>query len=468
MSGKVTRRKLLKSAATGAAALAATGALKSGRVRAQTRTLRILQWSHFVPAFDRWFDPFARQWGRENNVDVVVDHIGLADLIPRANAEVAAQAGHDLYQFLAPPGAFEPEVVDLADLVREVEGRHGPMVPLARASSFNRNTNKWFAFSDNWVPDPGDYLRSVWTAIGMPDGPKTWNDLLVASPLIKRRFPEIQIPIGIGLSQEIDTNMATRALMWSYDASVQDAMENVTINSPQTIEAVEFMSRLFREGMSPAVLAWNAASNNQTLIARQTAYILNSISAYRTAQDNQLPVADDIFFSEPLRGPRGTRWVGNHVMGCYVIWRFSRSQDLAKQFLIALVDNYREAVLASKLYNFPSFYGSVAERGVPLAQRPAGGQRWVQQVTANDPFDSRPPDKLAILNNALEWSTNIGHPGPANPAASEIFDTFVVTDMFARAATGQLTPRAAVEEAERRVKAIFAKWRQRGLVGGSR
>jgi len=46
--------------------------------------------------------------------------------------------------------------------------------------------------------------------------------------------------------------------------------------------------RLFKAGMNLSVMSWNAASNNQALNSRQTGYILNSISAYRTAQDNKL------------------------------------------------------------------------------------------------------------------------------------------------------------------------------------
>lgn len=38
-------------------------------------------------------------------------------------------------------------------------------------------------------------------------------------------------------------------------------------------------------------------------------------------------------------------------MGVWAIWHFARSLDLAKEFLLHLVDNYRDAVLASKLYN---------------------------------------------------------------------------------------------------------------------
>src|SRR5947207_2607311 len=295
---------------TGVALAAALG--PTIRIRRPEKTLKILQWSHFVPSYDVWFDKYAKDWGTAKGVDVTVDHIALADLGTRANAEVAAQQGHDLFQFLSPPGAFETQVLDMADVVTEAERQHGPILDLCKRSTYNPVTRKWFGFSDNYVPDPGDYLKSLWTEIGMPDGPTTWEDLVRAAPLIKGKHPEIQIPIGIGMSQELDSNMAARAMLWSFDGSIQDAAENVVLNSDSALEALEFGVRLFKAGMTPAVMSWNAASNNQALNARQTGYILNSISAYRTAQDNKLPVAGDEYRPSRAGQPGGERGV-RHV-----------------------------------------------------------------------------------------------------------------------------------------------------------
>src|SRR3989440_567665 len=239
--------------------------------------------------------------------------------------------------------------------------------------------------------DPGDYLKSIWTEIGKPDGPVTWEDLVTAAPQIKAKHPEIQIPIGIGMSQELDSNMAARAMLWSFDGSIQDANENVVLKSDQDLEALTFGVRLFQAGMTPAVLSWNAASDNQALNARQTGYILNSISAYRTAQDNKLPVADDIFFVPALKGPRGTRWASEHVMGIYAIWKFAQSPDVAKQFLLDLLGHYRDAVLGSKLYNFPSFTGSVADAGVAVGQKPPSGAKGPRPGAGGEPFGPGPP-----------------------------------------------------------------------------
>ncbi|MDP8936248.1 MAG: hypothetical protein M3O23_00575, partial [Actinomycetota bacterium] len=76
-------------------------------------------------------------------------------------------------------------------------------------------------------------------------------------------------------------------------------------------------------------------------------------------------------------------------------------------------------------------------------------------------------NKLAFLKDAETWSTTIGHPGPANAAIGEVFDTFILPQMMARAARGELSPRDAVIDAENKIRPIFARWRQRGLVGGT-
>lgn len=463
-----TRRQFIVKGARLVAAAAVTVAgptivVRDARAAGQ---LKILQWSHFVPAYDKWFDPWAKEWGAKRGIDVTVDHVSFADVVPRATAEVAAQSGHDIHMFLGLASAFEEHVIDLGDVVRTLEKKHGPQVELARRSTYNPFTKKQFALSDMWVPDPGNYHKKVWADIGMPNGPSTWEDLVKAAPEIKKKAPQVQIPIGIGLSQDIDSNMAVRNILWCHGGSIQDKDGNVVLNSPETLRALEYAKRLYAVGMTPAVLSWNAASNNQAFNAQETAYILNSISAYRTAQDNKLPIAELTGFVPALKGPTGIQMASEHVMSGYVVWKFSKNQDAAKEFLVALVDASREAMLASKLYNFPSFYGAVADPGTPVARKVESGAAWIAKQCKNDPFGSVPPDKLALLADALKWSTNLGYPGYGNPAEGEIFDTYVLTDMFAKAATGAMSPKDALAEANTRARQIFDKWRKKGFVGG--
>ena len=464
-----TRRQFIVKGATlvaaGAAATAAGPTIFTRNASAAGQ-LKILQWAHFVPAYDQWFDPWAKQWGAAKGIEVTVDHVGFADVVPRATAEVAAQSGHDIHMFLGLASAFEEHVVDLSDVVASLEKKHGRQVELAHRSTYNPFTKKQFALSDMWVPDPGNYHKKVWTDIGMPNGPSTYEDLVKAAPEIKKKYPQMQIPIGIGLSQDIDSNMAVRNILWCHGGSIQDKDGNVVLNTPETLQALEYTKRLYSAGMTPAVLSWNAASNNQAFNAQETAYILNSISAYRTAQDNKLPVIENYFFTPALKGPRGIQLASEHVMSGYVVWKFSKNQDAAKEFLVALVEASRESMTASKLYNFPSFYGAAAEPGTSVAQRVDSGAKWIAAQCNKDPFGSTPPDKLALLAKALPWSTNLGYPGFGSPAEGEIFDTYVITDMFAKAATGALSPKDALAEANTRTKQIFEKWRGKKMVPG--
>ncbi len=172
--------------------------------------LTILQWSHFVPRYDTWFDAYIKQWGEANNVNVKVDHINQADLPARTAAEVNAGSGHDLIEWIAPPSALEPSVLDLTDVVQEAEKKYGSQLAVCKASTYNPTTKKYFGFCHSWSPDPGDYRKSLWTKAGMPNGPVTYDDLLNVGTTIKQQSG---VRVGIGMSQEQDSNMAARALV---------------------------------------------------------------------------------------------------------------------------------------------------------------------------------------------------------------------------------------------------------------
>ena len=147
-------------------------------------TIKILLWSHFVPRYDTWFDPWAKKWGQQNGVTVVVDHINQADLPARTAAEFAAGAGHDLIEWITPASAYEPSVHDMTDVVTQAQAKYGNQISFCKQSSFNPKTSKYYAFCHTWTPDPGDYRKGLWTKAGMPGGPATYADLLAGGTQI--------------------------------------------------------------------------------------------------------------------------------------------------------------------------------------------------------------------------------------------------------------------------------------------
>src|SRR5216684_5476065 len=119
----VSRRDFMKISGAGAVAAGLGPAfLFPERAAAQQKTLKILQWSHFVPAWDKWFnETYTKQWGQKNNTNVIVDNINLVDLKTRASSEISAQKGHDLFMLLSPPAAYEKQVIDMTNVYKEVE-----------------------------------------------------------------------------------------------------------------------------------------------------------------------------------------------------------------------------------------------------------------------------------------------------------------------------------------------------------
>ncbi|MDQ3539703.1 MAG: hypothetical protein M3440_03365, partial [Chloroflexota bacterium] len=143
-----------------------------------------------------------------------------------------------------------------------------------------------------------------------------------------------------------------------------------------------------------------------------------------------------------------------HAVFTAMIPTYSQNQDTAREFLLHLVANYQAATDEGQLYNFPAFpevYPELTEDDGPLD---------------NDPYGAQPVDKLAPLKTANDWTVNLGWPGPANAMIGEAFNTFVLSDMMAKASRGDMTPQDAIAEAETKLNQIATNWRNEGLMGG--
>jgi multiple sugar transport system substrate-binding protein len=436
----VTRRDFLRTSsfAAGAAGLAPViSAPFVSRALADNKSLSIVQWSHFVPDFDTWFDKFAKDWGEKNKIPVTVDHIPVQDVPARAAAEASAGSGHDLFGFNGSGGAhlYRKFFIDVSDLVKATEKKYGAVTVIGKQLGYNADDGTWSAFPDFYINFPGMYQKSLWDEIGML--PDTWDNMRIGGAKLKAKGH----PVGHSLGHSNDPSTIWRGLLWSYGASIQDeAGKKIVLNSKEAVEATKFCAALYKEAMTPEVLSWNDASNNQYIDSGVGCYILNPISAYRTAQTLNKKLADDIFVIEPPKGP------AKQIMGAasefYGIWKFAKNKETAIEFLKYYIDNWRDAFIASSGYNNPCFANLVPK---PMP------------ILSNDPT-STPHDKLAILQYSDKWSAIPGYPGPATPAMDEIYYAFIINDMMAKTATGQSSAEDAVKAATQQCEIIFKKW----------
>ena len=199
--------------------------------------------------------------------------------------------------------------------------------------------------------------------------------------------------------------------------------------------------------MTDEVFSWDPSSNNRAMLAGKLSVALNAISITRVAEKENRDMSNKIWVIKTPKGP--VRRIGlEHIMAVYVVWKFAENQEGAKKFLVDYVTNFRKGFQAGEFYDFPCFPKTVPD---------------LQKMIGYD-IKAHPPNKYEVLGDVLTWATNVGYPGYSNAPIDEIFNTWVIPNMFAKAAKGILTPEDAIKEAETTCKRIFAKWKEKGLV----
>ena len=95
------------------------------------------------------------------------------------------------------------------------------------------------------------------------------------------------------------------------------------------------MASIYKTGETDEIFGWKPSSNNNFLYSGKGSMILNAISATRTPEDQNLPFVDDLWIWPIPKGPHG-RFGLEHVMGCYVVWKFAKNKPAAEKFLADL------------------------------------------------------------------------------------------------------------------------------------
>src|SRR5215831_18476545 len=403
------RRRFLKSTVAGATGLGVM--LATRRAAAQTRgtVLRVLQWSHFVPAYDVWFDKVTKEWGAKNGVQVRVDRIPHLELPARIASEYAAGSGHDVIYFVGTilTGLYYKNLIDLSDIVDKIGQKWGGWLPAAEPIA--RVEGRWHAMPDFYIVAPMLWRKDLFDQNGLKP-PATWELARVAGRTLKPKGH----PCGIAFSQCNDANLFLRTILFSHGAKEFDPSgQNILLDSKETREGLRFLKALFDEAMTPEVFSWDDASDNRYLASGVACWVHDAISAYRTTQDTNPPVFQQANVALEPAGPDGKR-VSVCAPNVFMVWKFSKNQAAAKEFLTHLVDNDKAGMVASTGYNMP-FLNDNAKKPMP--------------VIGTDP-------KLQVLQDFPKIVAFFGYPGPYTPQIQEVANLFVLPDIFTKVARG--------------------------------
>lgn len=430
----IKRRTLLRSSLTASAGLAGVLMSKTPPLYAQEHELRLITFSHFVPASDEELQRQLEEYGKQAGVKTRMDRVAHLQLPAVYASEVQGQKGHDLVALrVGEPYLYAKHLVELDDLVDKIGKRAGGWtdVVAGRGPDGAYRGIPWF-----FISFPIALRTDLIAEIG-ENLPDTWEDVHRIGKKLKAKGH----PLGIQLAHSADSNHILRGIIWSWGGKLVEADgETVAINSPETVEAYKFVKALFEDCMEEEVLAWDDRNNNVCLNSGKCSMILNPTSAYNSARkDNALipgtekPIHQVIDHIIPPKGPAGRHMsAANQTLG---IWKWSPLQDVAKGFLdYHFQKEQQEKHLAASLgYNQP----------------------FLSAFGMHPIYASNPKFYFAPY---IGWYTHApGWPGSPTGATDRVWNKFIIPDTAAACATGRMTAEEAVQSAEAQIKRIYRR-----------
>jgi multiple sugar transport system substrate-binding protein len=420
----VSRRRFLASTAAGVSAILAS---RTPPARGQQREISYLCWNNFAPASDKKLAEIGQRFTKDTGIKIKIDHIAHAQQAAKYASEVQSQAGHDLVEMrMHFPWLYEPQLVDVSDLVAEMEKKYGK--PISSAVETAHVNGVWRAVPQYHAQFLCAYREDLFKKAGLKV-PDTWEDLYTVGKELKK----MGHPVGIPISQNYDSISTAGPVLWAHGGmEVDKDGKTVRINSPATEQMLEWYKKVYRDCMEPEVLSWTDASNNDTLNAGKAGWIHNPVSAYIVARNRKMVTADHINHHRSLAGPHGRHEtdVPRHIG----IWKFSKNIEPAKEwirYLIGKKEVYDEYIMSGDAFNLPVYAN--------LQDHP---------VLKTDP-------KFAALKAEGVQFHAYGWPAPASDKVQRITNEFVLPNMIAKAVTGTPT-KEAMAWAEKEMKRIIS------------
>ena len=125
-------------------------------------------------------------------------------------SEVQTQAGHDLVEMrMHFPWLYEPQLVDVSDVVAELEKQYGKAIASAYEGAHVKGV--WRAVPQYHGMFVAAYREDLFKKAGLKV-PDTWEDLYTVGKELKK----MGNPVGIPISQNYDSISTAGPVLWSF------------------------------------------------------------------------------------------------------------------------------------------------------------------------------------------------------------------------------------------------------------
>ncbi|HXI05581.1 MAG: ABC transporter substrate-binding protein [Bradyrhizobium sp.] len=444
MSNEITRRDAL-ALGVSAAALAVTGAnAQTSNVKVadapapklpieKGATLRMLRPVRFVQADEDVFRANCAKFTKDTGVEVKVDFVGWEDINQQTAVTSNSGAGPDIIiGFSDAPHIYVDKLIELTDVAEYIGKRYGGWLPLAQTYGQRSKTKAWIGLPFGATGGPLIYRKSILKSVGFDKVPEDHAGIVE----LCQKLQKAGKPAGFALGNaKGDGNGFANWALWSHNAALLDEAGNITINSKETIAALNWIKQLYPTFIA-GTPSWNDVSNNRAYSAQEISLSANGVSLYFSLKNDPATkaIADDTEHQLLPKGLARTSPMAGLTLNA-MVFKHSPYPNAAKSLLQYLLekDQYEPWLNANSGY-----------WSQPLAAY-ADAAVW-----SGDP-------KVSIFKDTMRSTYYDGYKGPISTATGAVSADYVLVQMCAAVATGEKTPEAAAAEAEQRAKRYFRR-----------
>jgi multiple sugar transport system substrate-binding protein len=439
----IDRRNFLKMSA-GLAAGAATGDALAASHKGSApmlhlkpekgAKLRVLRWKRFVQGDEDMWLANTKKFTEKTGIEVRVDSEGWEDVRPKAAVAANIGSGPDIIiSTFEDAHQYPDKLVDVTDVAKYLGAKYGGWYDAAIAyGTAHGKGKKWIALPMGCAGNCLVYRESHVKAAGFSTFPKDTDGFLKLMQALKAKGT----PGGFALGNATgDGNTWTHWLLWSFGGKMVDTKNNVVINSPETIKALEYAKELYATFI-PGTLSWLDPNNNKAFLDSQISLTCNGISVYYAAKkspDAKLQeIAADIQHANMPIGPIG-RPTELNLMFPMMVFKYSKYPNAAKEYLRFMMEKEQ--------------YQPWQEAAIGYVTQPL-------KYYESNPIWTVDP-KHTPYRDAMKVMQPNGYAGDMGYASAASMADFIVVNMVAEAASGSKTPKEAAERAQKRAERYY-------------
>jgi len=387
----------------------------------------------YIPPADKILDTNAQECAKKAGLELAIQTYTFDDMWTKFTAAIESKTLPDIAELDAVGPARLANLgrlADVSDVVGAATKELGAILP--NADGAVKFGGKYYAVPHYAIPLVLFYRPDILAKVGA-EPPDTWEDIQKVSEKVKKAGVQ-DYPNGFPWNRTGDGYDPAMSLLWSYGAAWVDKSGKFTgIPKAAGVEALRVVTRAYLADKTAAFdyLSWSGATNNEAFMAGKITFTPNGPSILYQEESTQHPLLKDTAIKVMPKGPAGRNLALTFVMN-WAVPTDGKSQKEAK----ALIG----CVMARE--NFVKYMQGSFRQMVPLFAKPL-----------DDPYWNTPGGKIIV--DTVKQGHPVGWPGPTTPAAAEVVSSNVLTDMITRVIVDKVTPEAAVDEANKRIKEIY-------------